>query len=358
MSSVHGVGDEAAETGPAGATPSRSAGPRPGRLLRAGFYSGSLAVLLWAAWLVPLPYTEFVPGAPTSIPPLLEVSGVETTEIEGDTALLTVLLQPTTTSTALGALLDGDRELRPNQEVVPPDVDRDQFLEQERARFQRQFDVAAAVGAEAAGVDVTIGTVALIAGVLPEGASAGALRAGDVVVEIDGDPISTAEELQQRIRAQEVGDTVTVVVDRQGDSVEVDVTLGTAGDTDDAALGVLVETAADDLELPFDLSLAETRIGGPSAGMMIALTVYDLLADEDLIAGRTVHGTGSLDADGQVGPVGGVPEKMRAAAAHDADLVLVPASLLDSALGAAPESLDVVGVDTFDEALEALRETR
>jgi Lon-like protease len=359
MSSPHGVDDPTADRdGPEADTTTRAGGPRPGRLLRAGFYAGSLAVLLWAAWLVPLPYTEFVPGAPTSIPPLIDVSGVETTEIEGDTALLTVLLQPTTASTALGALLDGDRELRPNQEVVPPDVDRDQFLEQERARFQRQFDVAAAVGAEAAGVDVTIGTVALIAGVLPEGPSDGTLRAGDVVVEIDGDAISTAEELQQRIREQEVGDTVTVLVDRQGDRVEVQVTLGTAGDTDDAALGVLVESAADDLELPFDLTLAETRIGGPSAGLMIALTVYDLLADEDLIAGRTIHGTGSRDADGQVGPVGGVPEKMRAAAAHDADLVLVPASLLEDALGAAPDDLHVVGVETFDEALEALRETR
>jgi Lon-like protease len=339
--------------------PEHPAAPRPGRLLRAGLYAGSLAVLLWAAWLVPLPYTEFVPGSPTSIPPLIEVSGVETTEIEGDTALLTVLLQPTTTVTAFGALLDGARELRPNQEVVPPEVDRDEFLQQERDRFQRQFDVAAAVGAEAAGVEVEIGTVALIAGVLPDGPADGVLRAGDVVLAIEGDEIETAEELQTRIREQEIGDTVAIEVDRGGDRGEVEVTLGAGiDDPETAALHVLVESAADDLELPFDLALAETRIGGPSAGMMIALTVYDLLAEEDLVAGRTIHGTGSLDADGQVGPVGGVPEKMRAAAAHGADLVLVPSALLEDALAAAPDDLDVVGVETFDDALEALREAR
>jgi Lon-like protease len=330
--------------------------PRPGRLLRAGFYAGSLAVLLWAAWLVPLPYTEFVPGQPTSIPPLIEVSGVETTEIDGDTALLTVLLQPSTTSSAVGALLDGSRELRPTQEVLPADVDRDQFLEQERDRFQRQFDVAAAVGAEAAGVDVEIGTVALIAGVLPEGPADGVLRAGDVVLTVEGDEIETAEDLQTRVREQEVGDTVTLEVDRGGGRVELEVTLGTnPEDPDNAAMGVLVESAADDLQLPFDLTLAQTRIGGPSAGMMIALTVFDLLAEEDLIAGRTIMGTGSLDADGQVGPVGGVPEKMRAAAAQGADLVLVPGVLLEDALAAAPDDLDVVGVDTFEDALAAVR---
>jgi Lon-like protease len=69
-------------------------------------------------------------------------------------------------------------------------------------------------------------------------------------------------------------------------------------------------------------------------------------------------GTGSLDADGQVGPVGGVPEKMRAAAAQGADLVLVPAVLLEDALAAAPDDLEVVGVETFEDALEALREQR
>jgi Lon-like protease len=90
---------------------------------------------------------------------------------------------------------------------------------------------------------------------------------------------------------------------------------------------------------------------------MIALTVYDLFAEEDLLAGRTVHGTGSIDADGRVLPVGGVPEKMRAAADAGADVVLVPGLLIDEALAAAPDDLEVVGVDTFDEALSALRGT-
>ena len=372
------------------------------RTLRAGVYAGSLALVLWAASVVPLPYTEYVPGAPTSIPPLLEVSGTETTEISGDTALLTVLLQSSTTRTAIGALLDGDRRLRPTSEVVPADVDRDDFLEQERLRFRRQFEVAAAVGAEAAGIDVALGTVPLIVDVVPDGPAHQQLRAGDVVRAVEGEEVDGAEQLQQRVREHEVGDTITIQVERRGEPVEVEVTLeplevpeptgpeieeapddhapdepadgddgqgpGTDQDTAPGAdaqldpddpppgLGIFIETVADRLELPFDLDLAETRIGGPSAGMMIALTVYDLLAEEDLIAGRVIHGTGSVDAEGRIGPVGGVPEKMRAAS--EADLVLVPGLLLDEALAAAPEGLEVVGVDTFDEALEALRETR
>jgi Lon-like protease len=345
------------------------------RTTRAAVYAASLALLLWAASVVPLPYTEFVPGEPTSIPPLLEVSGADTTELTGDTALLTVLLQSSTTRTALGALLDGDRRLRPTAEVVPEDVDRDEFLEQERRRFRRQFEVAAAVGAEAAGVDVTLGTVPLVIDVTPGGPADGLLRAGDVVRSIDGDAVDGAEQLQQRVRENAVGDTITVALERRDEPLEVEVTLeplelpepadrdgpepeGPEGDEEPPpGMGIFIETVADRLELPFELELAETRIGGPSAGLMIALTVYDLFAEEDLLAGRTVHGTGSIDADGRVLPVGGVPEKMRAAAAAGADVVLVPGVLIDEALEAAPEELEVVGVDTFDEALTALRGT-
>ena len=343
------------------------------RTARAAVYAASLALLLWAASVVPLPYTEFVPGEPTSIPPLLEVSGADTTELNGDTALLTVLLQSSTTRTALGALLDGDRRLRPTAEVVPEDVDRDEFLEQERRRFRRQFEVAAAVGAEAAGVDVTLGTVPLVIDVVPGGPADGLLRAGDVVRSIDGDEVDGAEQLQQRVREHAVGDTITVGLERREEPLEVEVTLEPLELPDPPAdaehapngpevdeepppgMGIFIETVADRLELPFELELAETRIGGPSAGLMIALTVYDLFAEEDLLAGRTVHGTGSIDADGRVLPVGGVPEKMRAAAEAGADVVLVPGVLIDDALGAAPEELEVVGVDTFDEALAALR---
>lgn len=349
------------------------------RTWRAAVYAASLALLLWAASVVPLPYTEFVPGEPTSIPPLLEVSGARTTELTGDTALLTVLLQSSTTRTTLGALLDDDRRLRPTSEVVPTDVDRDEFLERERRRFRRQFEVAAAVGAEAAGIEVELRTAPLIVDVVPDGPAAGRLRAGDVVRSVDGAEVDGAEQLQQRVREHEVGDTVTIAVERGDEPVEVEVTLepleppepprdpepGDAPADDPGSgdpgspppgVGIFIETVADRLELPFELELTETRIGGPSAGLMIAVTVYDMLSEQDLLAGRTVHGTGSIDADGRVLPVGGVPEKMRAAAAAGADVVLVPGVLLDEARAAAPDGLDIEGVDTFDEALEALRD--
>jgi Lon-like protease len=329
---------------------------RPRSWWRTAFYVASAALLGWAGLAVPLPYVEYLPGTPASIEPLLELEGVETTPLEGEAALLTVLLRQQPTLPALQAWLDDDRRLLDVHQVFPPGRDRDEFFRTERERFSRQFELAAAVGADAAGFGTELVTEVVIVDV-PEGAPAdGVLEPGDVVLEVDGDPIVAAEELQARARASDFGDRLELTVRRGGDTVEVTVQLGRIEVSEYPALGVYVQTAVDRVELPFDLRLADgTRIGGPSAGMMVAVTTYDLLSDEDLLGGRTVVGTGTIDADGRVGPVGGVPEKMLAAAAYGADLVLVPALQLDEALARAPEGLDVVGVATLDEALEAIR---
>jgi PDZ domain-containing protein len=122
-------------------------------------------------------------------------------------------------------------------------------------------------------------------------------------------------------------------------------------------LGILVETTAEEPDLPFDATLEESGIVGPSAGLMLALTAADLLREEDLAAGRRIAGTGTIDLDGRVGPVGGVPQKARAAVAADVDLLLVPLGQLDQAAAAAEAGIEVVGVATFQDALDALRGT-
>ena len=326
------------------------------RLRRTSFYAASAAILAWASLVVPLPFIEQVPGTPTAIPPLVEIEGVETTEVDGRTSLLTIFLRQQPTLPALGALLDGDRELLRVDGVYPAGVDRQEYLTAERERFGRQFEVAAAVGAQAAGIEVELLTEAVIVTVMFGSPADGVLAPGDAVVAVDDEPIASGEELQAITRASEAGDRITLTVRQDGQLRDVEVTLEEVGEDGQARLGVAVQTAVDELRLPFEVRLAEnTRIGGPSAGLMVGITVYDLLAEEDLIAGRNVMGTGTLAADGTVGPVGGVPQKMVSAADADADIVLVPALQLEEAHAAAPDGLVVVGVEDLDEALSVLR---
>lgn len=332
---------------------------RPSRrssMLRLAFYALSAALLAWAAVTIPLPFVEYFPGQPTSIAPLVEIDGIETTELNGDTALLTVLLRPRATASAIGALIDPRRSLIPAERVYVLGPDRETHLAAERERFNRQFDIAAAVGATAAGIEGELITEVVVLHVAPGSPAEGHLFPGDVVLEADGQPLVAAEELQAMTVAAEPGDLLNLTVQDDDGVRQVDVELDVFGDGDQVRLGVVIQTAVEDILLPFEVSLADdTRIGGPSAGMMVAITIYDLLSDEDLLRGRTVMGTGTIDADGRVGAIGGVPEKMRAAADAGADLVLVPERQLELAVGAAPDGLDVVGVEDFDDALTALR---
>jgi Lon-like protease len=329
--------------------------PRPS-FARAVGYAVSLAVIAAALTLTPLPYVEYAPGRPSEIPPLIEITGVETTPIQGSTALLTVFLRDATPWSAARVLLDPARELAPAANVAPSGL-TPEFFEAQRESFADAFQIATAVGAEAAGVDVEVQTEVRIVDVLEGSPADGLLAAGDRVLAVDGQPLVDAAELQARTRAASAGEELTLRVDHAGTERDVQVELATLGEGDQVGLGVLAETATTGLELPFEVALGSTRIGGPSAGMMTAVTLYDLLSEEDLVAGRTIYGTGTVAVDGRVGGVGGVPEKVRSAAEHDADVVLVPASQLPEAQLAAPDDLEVIGVATVEEAIEALRGT-
>jgi len=329
--------------------------PRRHRLWRAALYAASAALVAWAALVVPLPFIEYVPGNPTSIPPLIEVEGVETTEPDGELLLLTVVFRQQPTVAALGALLSPQRELVPEREVYPPDVDRDEVRQLERERFARQFDVAVAIGAAAAGVETELVTEVVVVQVLPGSPASGRLAPGDVVVAVDGQPLGSAEELQALSRSGSEGDRFTLTVRHAGEERDVRLELATFGGVSEPRLGIGIQTAVDEARLPFEVSLREgTRIGGPSAGLMVAITMFDLLSDQDLLDGRTIAGTGSLDADGRVGPVGGVPEKLRAAERVGAELVLVPSVQLSLIADRIPEGLEVIGVADLEEALAAL----
>lgn len=331
-------------------------GPGPHERTRTWLGAASLALVVSAALTVPMPYVEYVPGGATPIAPLVEIDGVEVTELDGETALLTVRLTRQPLAQLLLVALDADRNVLPTARVYPSGVDRQDYLAQERERFSRQFDVAAAVGAQAAGFPLEVVTEVVVLEVLADGPSDGRLAPGDTVIAVDGEPLTSGAALAARIESAEPGETVTLRVRHAGTERDERITLRALEDGGPARIGVLVQTAIDALVLPFDIVLTPgIRIGGPSAGMMVGVTVYDLLAAEDLLAGRRVAGTGTLDIDGRVGEVGGVREKTLAAIDAGYDVLLVPAGAAAEAERFAEGRIRVVGVTTLAEALEALR---
>jgi len=332
-------------------------GPSPrGGWLRSSLGAASLALVVTAALTVPMPYIEYLPGGATPIAPLVAIDGAQSTALDGETALLTVRITRQPLAQLLLVALDDERTVIPTARVYPSGVDRQVHLERERERFNRQFDVAAAVGAQAAGFPFEVVTEVVVIEVLVGGPSDGRLAPGDIVLAVDGEPLTSGAALAARIESAEPGDQVVVRVRHMGAERDETITLRALEDGGPARLGVLVQTAIDALVLPIDIVLTPgLRIGGPSAGLMVGLTVFDLLAQENLLAGRRVAGTGTLDIDGRVGEVGGVREKTIGAIDAGYDVLLVPASSAAEARRVADGRIVVHGVASLDEALAALR---
>ena len=106
-----------------------------------------------------------------------------------------------------------------------------------------------------------------------------------------------------------------------------------------------------------DIAIALDKTGGPSGGLAFALGIVELLTPENILRGRSVASTGTIDGAGNVGGIGGVAEKILAARKVGATLILVPTSnCKDLAPGVAtiPKGIKVAAVSTLKEAITAL----
>lgn len=330
-------------------------------MMRRGVYLATVAILLAAALLVPLPVSVVQPGLAASItggqdqPGIVTIDGADG-EVNGQLLLTAVTVTSRSTVGTLEALVDPADEVSLRGSVVPAGIEREEFLEIQQRIFEESVRVAAAAGSRAAGLDVTVsGEGARVVRVVPDSPADGALREGDVIVGAAGRPIELASELVDRSEGLEPGETVDLRVRRGDRTQDLQVRAGAVPGLDRPGIGVLVRTLGRRIELPVEVAPSdELQIGGPSAGLMLALTVYDRLDSGDLTAGRVVAGTGTIGVDGDVGPVGGVRAKVETARRAGAEVFLVPAPQADQARASASDSMEVVAVSTLEEAISAL----
>jgi Lon-like protease len=180
------------------------------------------------------------------------------------------------------------------------------------------------------------------------------LRPGDEIVRVDGRPVSSLEEVQRAIGRHQPGERVRMRV-RRGRS-EVEVTVGTRASAEPPTRPQVGVVLRDRFEhLPVDLTIDTENIGGPSAGLMFALSIVDKLTPQDLTGGRRIAGTGEISSEGKVGRIGAISEKLIAAKRQGATVFLVPAGNCAEARRTAPDELRLVRVASLDDALRFLR---
>jgi PDZ domain-containing protein len=306
--------------------------------------------------LVTVPYVSLGPG-PT-FDTLGEINGKEVVDIKGtDVHPTTGHLNMTTVSQrdsltlgqALTLWMSGREQLVPRDLVYPPDKSKDEIDEANNQEFKRSEDSAeyAALGYLKYAPAVTVETVS------EDGASTDKLKEGDAIDGVNGTPVTDLKQFQSLMEMTKPGDEVVLDYRRKNAPPGVTtIKLGSAPDKKQGVLGVGVVEAP---WAPFTIAFNLANIGGPSAGLVFSLAVVDKLTTGDLNGSKFVAGTGTINADGKVGSIGGIAHKILAAHEAGATVFLVPADNCEEAKSAHEDGIDLVRVENLGDAVDALK---
>jgi PDZ domain-containing protein len=329
----------------------------------AGLLAVPLLVALWVtAALKPLPFVTYEPGLTVDVlgandkgKEIIEVEGHRTYRDDGQLRMTTVYVsqpEPKGRNNLFELMHDW---LSDEDAVYPYEAvyQEGETVEQNRQEGEQEMtssqDAATAVALEEMGYDVTEPAVVAVS---PDTPADGTLEAGDVIVAIDGRATKTADDVIAQVGDAATGEPLRFVVRRDGERRELSVTPDTVDGR--PQVGIQLGTQAKK-DLPVDVSIGiDPSIGGPSAGLMFSLGIYDTLTPGSLTGGHTIAGTGTMDAAGTVGPIGGIQQKIVGARDAGAKLFLVPPDNCAEALGAPNEDMRLVRADTMHDAREAI----
>jgi PDZ domain-containing protein len=352
---------------PEDAKPKMSRGSRIWSWIAIGF-SILVVIVVVAGFVVHLPYTTVSPGSAVSLTKLVTVDGAQTfPDKRGDFRLLYVRERNhVNVWQYLQAKLDSDTEIFKEKEINPTGESQEDQNVRAVSDMALAKIAATKVALQAAGYTVKPASEGLVGlASFPSRPAGKVLKTGDVILEAGGKPVKSQKDLSNAITADASKRKVPLVILRDGQRMNVDV--GIENIKGKPSIGVYVTPRYD---FPVQVAVDTAGIGGPSGGLAMTLAILDDLTPGDLTGGKRVAVTGTIDADGNVGEIGGIEQKAVAARAAGAKLFLVPQCAksdpppyLDAckkdlvrATDRAGKNVKVIPVSTFDDALRVLRE--
>jgi PDZ domain-containing protein len=322
-------------------------------------------LLLIAALVFPLPYVIVEPGDPQNVlgkvekgskKLLIEMTGVKTFPTTGELNLTSIYVSSPEAKIfgidVLGAWIDGERSVQPREVFFPKGVSNKKVDLQNSSDMRESQEHAKVSALNYLGYQIPEKMV--ISSITKESPNNKILKNGDEIIELNGIRVTSATGFKKLLSdvssPKTSSDQMQLTVLRDGSAKFLTVSTYKATPTQ-KVLGLMVESK---YQYPFTIKISLKDVGGPSAGLMFSLGIVEKLRSEDLTRGRNISGTGTIDAFGKVGPIGGIEEKLIGAARAGSKLFLAPALNCDD-IQHIPSGLQVVAVETLREAVDALK---
>ncbi len=337
-----------------------------------------LIALLCAGVFIKVPYSEMSPGPTVNTlgehdgEPVLQISGHKTYPATGHLNMTTVRVTSADYNMNLVEAVYGwlahDNKVVPHDTLYPDGKTEEQSTQENAEEFSQSQESAKVAALKE--LDIPVRSWVIVSTVLKGSPAEGRLHAGDVIKAVDGTAVKAPDDVAKLVTEHKPGEKAvfTIVPAKEQAAAEKenrtatgtkDVTITTAksddGGTRRAIVGI---SAGTDHTFPFTIDIKLADVGGPSAGLMFSLGIVDKLTPGNLTGGKFVAGTGTIDDNGKVGPIGGIEMKTVGARQKGAEYFLTPKDNCAAAAKDTPAGLTLVKVDTIDDALNALKDIK
>ena len=302
--------------------------------------------------LIKTDYYFMSPGPPYQWD--IEYENIDKYEFEGNLFQLTVRRDEANALIYAWSLINESYDLYPREVILPDGVTPKELSEISIQNMRTSENVAIAVALKNLGYEISSkGDGVAVVGLLDDSPVKNKLKKSDLIQSINSTDIFSATEFIATLRTYSIGETVSIGLLREIDGIKKQIFVKTTlvehvEYKGEPMVGFLATTVNERFDFPFEIDIKTGNVGGPSAGLMMALNVYNNLIPEDITNSMVVAGTGTIEIDGSVGPVGGIKQKIIAAKRAGAELILVPIANFEEATQFETDKTAIVAVDSFD----------
>lgn len=319
-------------------------------------------LLILGAFLLPSPYVILSPGTPQNVlGDAIKISGTKIYPTTGKLSVTSVMVtDPDSYITGFDILygwIDKTRVVLPRAQVYPEGESSSESM-----RIGAQEMSSSQINATAAALDY-LGyknkAKLMIVEVSKQSAAVNKAQVDDQIISIDDKNFNSSAQIMDYLKVKRAGDLINLKVLRDGEGVKnLEIKLS-ARDDGSAFIGVVIQSTFD---FPFEVKIKLVETGGPSGGLIFALGIIDKLTDKDLIRSRNIAGTGTITTDGEVGPIGGIAEKIIGAKRAGVEIFFTPRENCEDisdqekqASRAGEKVMKIVPVATLREAISILQ---